>query len=704
MNNSDLFLVSRNGISHKVRLDTLKSDVNNPVNQDIADLKQKDVDLDRKIDLLQLDVNQNEVDSDTADAALDARISALEGEPDVDLSGYATKQQLNNEEAARIAGDNSLDSKITNEANARIAGDNTLGNEIDGVEQRVNSLQEQLDALEAGGGTDLSGYATEAYSDSGDNAVRNEFKAADDDLQASINAEKAARIAGDQNLLNRKIIAGDGLSGGGDLDNDIRLDVVAGFGINIGNKVSVDDTVARTNTSQEFIGRQEFSGSLVISNTGQKYDANALRKDEIQALIDASAGSGGGGGGGGEGSDPGYVNVKELGAKGDGSTDDTAVIKSALQAGGGVYFPAGTYRVTSTIAVTNKGLHMFGDSTATRILFDPSTTNDNFLAFNYDNGGYDDGKTYAISNLVIQAKQNKVCGTGVRLEFTGGSTLVGVFNKLTLTNVDIGSEFSSDANTGYFKTALHLLNSAGVVGTNLNIYTNAKTKVEYGDTDSCGIKIQNSLAGHAMIRTLYLNNFYIQRYHTGVRSYSSAGNSYNSIESLYLSQGELLAAKAMRLERISAVTVIGIHSDVRDYFLDGSNNYGDIHYASTIRITGSDIRSNRIDSEDITNEDYLFTIKGQQTIITGNVIMSFKNKKGIFETGGTNHNQINTVISGNHLSGNGNSGFYALRAGTGSRTITYGGNTLEGFGGNENPISNSVGTELFVYGQRAGNS
>jgi hypothetical protein len=160
----------------------------------------------------------------------------------------------------------------------------------------------------------------------------------------------------------------------------------------------------------------------------------------------------------------------------------------------------------------------------------------------------------------------------------------------------------------------------------------------------------------------------------------------------------------MRLERISAVTVIGIHSDVRDYFLDGSNTYGDIHYASTIRITGSDIRSNRIDSEDITNEDYLFTIKGQQTIITGNVIMSFKNKKGIFETGGTNHNQINTVISGNHLSGNGNSGFYALRAGTGSRTITYGGNTLEGFGGNENPISNSVGTELFVYGQRAGNS
>ena len=74
--------------------------------------------------------------------------------------------------------------------------------------------------------------------------------------------------------------------------------------------------------------------------------------------------------------------------------------------------------------------------------------------------------------------------------------------------MDIGSEFTSDADSGYFKTALKLLNSAGVVGTNLNIYTNSKTKVEYGVTDSCGIEIQNSLAGHNMIRTLYINNFH----------------------------------------------------------------------------------------------------------------------------------------------------------------------------------------------------
>ena len=84
--------------------------------------------------------------------------------------------------------------------------------------------------------------------------------------------------------------------------------------------------------------------------------------------------------------------------------------------------------------------------------------------------------------------------------------------------------------------------------------------------------------------------------------------------------------------------------------------------------------------------------------------MSFKTTQGVIETGGTGSNQTNTVIASNHISGNGSSSFNALRCDTGSRNITYGGNTLEGFGGNTNPISNSVGSELLVYGQRSGNT
>jgi hypothetical protein len=57
-----------------------------------------------------------------------------------------------------------------------------------------------------------------------------------------------------------------------------------------------------------------------------------------------------------------WINVKtEFGAKGDGSTDDTAAIQSALNSlsdtgdtAGTLYFPPGTYKITDTLTMTNK--------------------------------------------------------------------------------------------------------------------------------------------------------------------------------------------------------------------------------------------------------------------------------------------------------------------------------------------------------------
>lgn len=50
----------------------------------------------------------------------------------------------------------------------------------------------------------------------------------------------------------------------------------------------------------------------------------------------------------------GFTSVKSAGARGDGATDDTAVINSVLASAAGnsiVYFPAGSYIVTDTIQV-----------------------------------------------------------------------------------------------------------------------------------------------------------------------------------------------------------------------------------------------------------------------------------------------------------------------------------------------------------------
>lgn len=58
-----------------------------------------------------------------------------------------------------------------------------------------------------------------------------------------------------------------------------------------------------------------------------------------------------------------YVTPQQFGAKADGITDDTDAVRQALNQGGVVYFPAGTYKVKSNIAVNvpSNGLRIFGD-------------------------------------------------------------------------------------------------------------------------------------------------------------------------------------------------------------------------------------------------------------------------------------------------------------------------------------------------------
>lgn len=69
---------------------------------------------------------------------------------------------------------------------------------------------------------------------------------------------------------------------------------------------------------------------------------------------------------------PSYVNVRQYGALGDGSTDDTTAIGNALTdaATNGmrrVYFPQGTYRTTSALSISGD-FHLFGDGPNTSII------------------------------------------------------------------------------------------------------------------------------------------------------------------------------------------------------------------------------------------------------------------------------------------------------------------------------------------------
>lgn len=51
-----------------------------------------------------------------------------------------------------------------------------------------------------------------------------------------------------------------------------------------------------------------------------------------------------------------HINVKDYGATGDGTTDDTEAIKLAITKGKNIYFPEGKYLISDTLAVVNKEL------------------------------------------------------------------------------------------------------------------------------------------------------------------------------------------------------------------------------------------------------------------------------------------------------------------------------------------------------------
>jgi len=79
-----------------------------------------------------------------------------------------------------------------------------------------------------------------------------------------------------------------------------------------------------------------------------------------------------------------YLNVKNFGAKGDGTTDDLTAIQAAVDSvdstyGGTVFFPAGKYRISDTIDITQNGVELRGE------------------------GGPGDAWSFGTSNLLVDA-------------------------------------------------------------------------------------------------------------------------------------------------------------------------------------------------------------------------------------------------------------------------------------------------------------
>lgn len=116
------------------------------------------------------------------------------------------------------------------------------------------------------------------------------------------------------------------------------------------------------------------------------------------------------------------VTDKQFGAKGDGVTDDTTAIQNAITyaqslvtdrflSGVEVYFPKGTYRISSTLTITASNICLSGESHSSSVLYAPSSTFD-LIHFN---GTALSLYAVGLKNLRIYTPTNSTAGFHVRL-------------------------------------------------------------------------------------------------------------------------------------------------------------------------------------------------------------------------------------------------------------------------------------------------
>jgi hypothetical protein len=134
-----------------------------------------------------------------------------------------------------------------------------------------------------------------------------------------------------------------------------------------------------------------------------------------------------------------YINVKQYGAAGDGITDDTAAITSALSAasgGGAIFFPTGTYLTGNQTLATD--VHLIGAGIEATIIklknganTDLFSANTSLINLSSSFGGGNTGGVYgwSIEHMTLDGnKANQSSGTSYILRFYGYSFFLNDLN------------------------------------------------------------------------------------------------------------------------------------------------------------------------------------------------------------------------------------------------------------------------------------
>lgn len=221
-----------------------------------------------------------------------------------------------------------------------------------------------------------------------------------------------------------------------------------------------------------------------------------------------------------------YVSVKDFGAIGDDSSDDTATIQDAINAlagsGGTLFFPSGIYKTTSTLTVPNNVCFegMGKGASYIRAHF----TSGDIVQVGDGSSGSNPGRV-TISNLCVTAASAMSSGAAIRVR--NGHNIV-LSNIQLGYNLYIGAQFDGDTYATPSIDSRQFIYSIDGFEINSGSYAG----ILVGQTNSGGSNI-----GPSWVQDIWINNGIVDGCNVGLHLINCSGVYINSIDAIRCNVG-----------------------------------------------------------------------------------------------------------------------------------------------------------------------
>ena len=232
-------------------------------------------------------------------------------------------------------------------------------------------------------------------------------------------------------------------------------------------------------------------------------------------------------------------NVKWFGAVGNGTDNDYSEIAAAANTliangGGALYFPAGTYRITAAITITNTpnvSISIYGDGQNASIIRQDSIAG-NALSITFANDGITQPSRANIRDIGFQTGA-VAAGTAIVVTYGSPASTSTHYNEgLSVTNVTIKS-----SDTGYWNTGIDLQNGWNAKITNCVISGGSQGGV-WTNLVGSGIRLRGSCVNTHILNN-QMNFFYTGLYYEA----GGAGVNYPNTEGLFCSNNSIVACR-----------------------------------------------------------------------------------------------------------------------------------------------------------------